>query len=66
LKVFPTAGVTEANVKDWFAAGAFGVGFVGGLFVPDDLANKRFGAVRERAARMVDAVAACAPRPVSC
>lgn len=66
LKLFPTAGVTEANARDFFAAGAFGVGFVGNLFVADDLAQGRYGAVRERASRMVDAVAAAAPKPLQC
>ncbi len=66
LKLFPTAGVTETNAKDFFAAGAFGVGFVGNLFVADDLANARWGAVRERAARMIDAVAQAAPRSLRC
>lgn len=61
LKLFPTAGVTEANAGDFLAAGAFGVGFVGNLFVADDLAAGRFREVRDRAMRMVEAVRA-APR----
>ncbi len=55
LRVFPTSGVTLANVKDYFAAGAFGVGWVNDLFAADDLAAGRFEAVRERAARMLAA-----------
>lgn len=58
LRVFPTSGVTLDNVADWFAAGAFGVGFVNCLFENDDLANGRFGAIRERAEQMVGAVRA--------
>jgi len=56
LRLFPTAGVDEGNARAWLAAGAFGVGFVGSLFVPDDLAAGRFDAVRDRARRMLDAV----------
>lgn len=62
LRIFPTAGVDADNAPAYFAAGAFGVGFVGNLFVADDLAHGRFAAMRERAARMVAAVER-APRP---
>jgi 2-dehydro-3-deoxyphosphogluconate aldolase/(4S)-4-hydroxy-2-oxoglutarate aldolase len=60
LKLFPTAGVTAENAASFLQAGAFGVGFVGTLFDPQDLAAGRFDAVRQRAARMVGAVAAAA------
>jgi 2-dehydro-3-deoxyphosphogluconate aldolase/(4S)-4-hydroxy-2-oxoglutarate aldolase len=63
LRLFPTAGVTEANAAEFLAAGAFGVGFVGNLFVADDLAAGRFDAVRERAVRMVAAVRSAPRRP---
>ncbi len=63
LRLFPTAGVNETNAADFFAAGAFGVGFVGNLFVADDLASGRFAAVRERATRMVEAVRSAPRRP---
>jgi 2-dehydro-3-deoxyphosphogluconate aldolase/(4S)-4-hydroxy-2-oxoglutarate aldolase len=56
LRIFPTSGVTEANVQDYLAAGAFGVGFVACLFRPDDLARGDFEALRTRAERMVTAV----------
>lgn len=56
LRIFPTAGVNEENAKALLDAGAFGVGFVGSLFQPDDLRDGRFDRVRERAARMVAAV----------
>lgn len=56
LRIFPTGGVTEENVGAWLAAGSFGVGFVGTLFDPGDLAAGRFDAIRERAARMVGKV----------
>lgn len=61
LKVFPTAGVTAENAASYLRAGAFGVGFVGTLFAPEDLAQGRWDAVRQRAASMVAAVDA-APR----
>ncbi|MEY4673077.1 MAG: hypothetical protein RL148_861 [Planctomycetota bacterium] len=56
LKVFPTAGVTELNAAEFLRAGAFGVGFVGTLFVPDDVKNGRWDAIARRAAAMVAAV----------
>ena len=56
LRIFPTAGVTEANAADFLAAGAFGVGFVQCLFEPGDLAAGSYKRIEERAARMVQAV----------
>ena len=56
LKIFPTAGVTAENAGAHLEAGAFGVGFVGTLFAPADMTASRFDAIRERAARMIDAV----------
>ncbi|MBL8725646.1 MAG: bifunctional 4-hydroxy-2-oxoglutarate aldolase/2-dehydro-3-deoxy-phosphogluconate aldolase [Planctomycetes bacterium] len=58
LRIFPTSGVTEENVEQWLAAGAFGVGFVASLFDADDLRLRRFDAITARAARMVAKVAA--------
>ena len=59
LRVFPTSGVTEDNAEEWLAAGAFGLGFVATLFDPEDLAARRFDAIRARAARMIARVRAC-------
>jgi Entner-Doudoroff aldolase len=59
LRIFPTSGVTLENAADYLGAGAFGLGFVACLFEPDDLHAGRFDAVRDRAARMVDAVRRC-------
>ena len=56
LKIFPTSGVTLDNVAAHLDAGAFGVGFVGTLFEPADLAAGRFDAIEARAAQMVQAV----------
>ena len=61
LRIFPTGGVTEADAPQWLAAGCFGVGFVGTLFEPADLAARNFGAVQARAARMVAAVRSAGP-----
>lgn len=61
LRVFPTSGVTEQNIGAWLDAGAFALGFVGTLFDPEDLALRRFDAIRERAARLVGRVAAHRP-----
>ena len=55
LRIFPTSGVTEDNVAQWFAAGSFGVGFVASLFEPLDLKTRNFDAIEKRAARMVEA-----------
>jgi Entner-Doudoroff aldolase len=56
LKIFPTAGVTAQNAAAHFEAGAFGVGFVGTLFMPEDVAAGRFDRIAERAGQMVRAV----------
>jgi Entner-Doudoroff aldolase len=58
LRIFPTGGITEANIGDWFAAGAFGLGFVHQLFAADDLAAARYEQVALRARRFIEAVTA--------
>jgi Entner-Doudoroff aldolase len=63
LKIVPTNGVTEANAAAFFAAGAFAVGFVNNLFVPEDVAAGRFDRIRERAAVLRAAVAATRSAP---
>lgn len=63
LRVFPTSGVTEDNVAQWLAAGSFGVGFVGTLFDPKDIAGGDFAAIERRAARMVERVRSAIPQP---
>lgn len=50
LKIFPTTGVDIQNMIDVLKAGAAGIGFVGSLFNPADLANKNFDAIEKRAA----------------
>jgi 2-dehydro-3-deoxyphosphogluconate aldolase / (4S)-4-hydroxy-2-oxoglutarate aldolase len=64
LRIFPTSGVTEDNVDAWFAAGAFGLGFVASLFDADDLKARRFDAIQARAARMLAKVKAHGPATV--
>lgn len=49
LRIVPTSGVDGGNVADWFGAGAFAVGFVAPLFVPEDLEQGRFDRVEDRA-----------------
>lgn len=56
LRVFPTSGVTEENAHDYLQAGAFGVGFVGHLFQPQDLDEGMFGRILVRARRLVKLV----------
>jgi 2-dehydro-3-deoxyphosphogluconate aldolase/(4S)-4-hydroxy-2-oxoglutarate aldolase len=53
LKIFPTSGVTVGNFLQYLEAGAFGVGFVGSLFTPDDLAAGEVSRIRERAAEII-------------
>ncbi|MBK8974291.1 MAG: bifunctional 4-hydroxy-2-oxoglutarate aldolase/2-dehydro-3-deoxy-phosphogluconate aldolase [Planctomycetes bacterium] len=62
LRIFPTSGVDLDNVAEYFAAGAFGVGFVNCLFEPDDLAHRRFQVIEARARRMIEAVRAATSR----
>ena len=57
-RLVPTGGVGLANLADWFAAGASAVGIGSGLVGTDDIAEKRWSEVRERAAAVVAAVAA--------
>ena len=64
LRIFPTSGVTEENVDQWFAAGVFGVGFVASLFDADDLKLRRFDAITARAARMLAKVKLHGPTTV--
>lgn len=56
LKLVPTNGVGEAEVRDVLAAGAWAVGFVAPLFDPADLAAGRVERVEERARRLLRAV----------
>jgi len=52
-KLFPTAGPTPENFLNYLDAGCAGVGFVHSLFVPDDLAARRFDLVEDRAADII-------------
>jgi 2-keto-3-deoxy-6-phosphogluconate aldolase len=56
LRIVPTSGVTLDNAADYLAAGAWAVGFVNSLFDPADIAEGRFDAIQQRAARMIQAV----------
>jgi len=53
LRLFPTSGVTLDNYQAVLAAGAFGVGFVASLFTPGDMEQKRWTAIRDRAASIL-------------
>lgn len=53
LKLFPTAGVTPDNFRDFLRAGCAGVGFVRSLFEPADLEQRDFEAIRKRAALII-------------
>lgn len=58
LKIVPTNGVDEHNAGAWIEAGAFAVGFVNTLFVPEDIAAGRWDAIEARAGRCLAAVQA--------
>jgi Entner-Doudoroff aldolase len=58
LKIVPTAGVTADNAATYLQAGAWAVGFVNSLFDPHDIAGARFDVIEQRAATMMQAVAA--------
>jgi 2-dehydro-3-deoxyphosphogluconate aldolase/(4S)-4-hydroxy-2-oxoglutarate aldolase len=49
LRVVPTNGVDTTNVADWLDAGAWGVGLVGSLFPPTDLAGAHWDVIQARA-----------------
>ena len=55
LKIVPTNGVDEHNVRDWLDAGAYAAGFVAPLFVAGDIAQGRWAEIEARAARCLAA-----------
>lgn len=57
LRIVPTSGVHQDNAADFLRAGAFAVGFVRSLFVPDELARGAYDEVERRARAMLAAVA---------
>jgi len=58
IPMMPTGGVSAANVGEWFAAGAFGVG-AGSELCPPALAREgRFDEISQKAREFVQAVAA--------
>lgn len=56
LRVIPTNGVEVDNAAAWLAAGAFAVGCVRSLFVPEELAAHAWDAVEARARALLAAV----------
>lgn len=56
LKIVPTSGVNQENARDFLEAGAFALGFVGPLFVPEDVERGRYDAIEERAKKFLKAV----------
>ncbi len=55
LRVFPTGGVSAANVAEWFSAGAVAVG-VGGNLIRDVAATGDYEGLRRRAVELMEAV----------
>jgi Entner-Doudoroff aldolase len=58
LRLVPTNGVDENNVRDVLAAGAHAVGFVTPLFDPEEMAAGRWDRIEERARRLTTAARA--------
>lgn len=56
LQLIPTGGVTVDNVGDWLRAGAFAVGVGSTLTDKQLIAEGNYGAITERARRMIEAV----------
>lgn len=56
LRYLPTGGVSEANLADWFAAGALAVGAGSELIPRDALDAGDYDAITQRAARFVRAL----------
>ncbi len=55
LKIVPTSGVTLENCREHLAAGAYAVGFVNSLFVPQEVACGDAAAIEARARAMLQA-----------
>ncbi|MBI4278602.1 MAG: bifunctional 4-hydroxy-2-oxoglutarate aldolase/2-dehydro-3-deoxy-phosphogluconate aldolase [Armatimonadetes bacterium] len=55
VRLFPTGGVSAANVKEWFDAGAFAVG-VGSALIGDVLKTEDYRGLTARAREMMAAV----------
>ncbi|RKZ35297.1 MAG: hypothetical protein DRQ37_06725, partial [Gammaproteobacteria bacterium] len=49
LRIVPTNGVTPDNAAEFLQAGAFGLGFVATLFDGEDMKNKNYEHIEERA-----------------
>ena len=65
IPMMPTGGVSAANIGDWFAAGAFGVG-AGSELCPPNLAKEgRFDEITGRAREFVRAVEAARAKPAA-
>lgn len=55
LRIFPTGGVSAANVHEWFAAGAIAVG-VGTSLIRDVAATGDYQGLKQRAVELMQAV----------
>jgi 2-dehydro-3-deoxyphosphogluconate aldolase/(4S)-4-hydroxy-2-oxoglutarate aldolase len=56
LKIVPTNGTDADNAAAWLAAGAWALGFAAPLFRPEDLADRRYDRIEERARLILDRV----------
>lgn len=60
LRIVPTNGVNLENGPEYIKQGAFAVGFTASLFDPEDLAQRRFDRIEEKARAMIRAMQAAA------
>lgn len=65
LRIVPTSGVDASNVAAYFDAGVFAVGFVGPLFSPEDMRERRWDRIEERARDLLASVRSSPSRPAA-
>lgn len=56
LRIVPTAGVNGTNAPEYLTAGCWAVGFVSSLFTPEDLAERRYDRIEQRAREFLTSI----------
>lgn len=62
LNIVPTSGVTLDNAVDYLKAGAAAVGFTVSLFVPDDIRQRAWDRIEERAKLIHERISTAFPQ----
>lgn len=57
LNIVPTSGVTPGNMTDYLDAGAFALGFVNSLFVPEEVLGAQFDKIEARSKQIFETLA---------